>query len=185
MREFVSEQTIIDRRVMWESKVTFQVTGIPANGEYLVDYALKDGFAPFPLHQLCTVMTATINNNSVSINIKDTLPQMLRMLDPYELQAYNSTTPVMYDTYKYYSDAVGANNNPLGGWNNVAIDNQLVPRGAFYIDDISGNTVGDGSANKVVTISATFTEPLLLSPFLFADPKTNAQGIYGKIIAVV
>ncbi len=172
-----SEQTLIDRRVMWQSTVEFVVSGVPALGEYLVNYGLTEALAPFPLHSLCSVMTATINNNSVSINIRDVLPAILRCNDVRELQAYNGMTAIGFDTYKSYADAVGAINNPLGSWVNVA-DNDLVPRGAFVIDNITGNTLGDGVATQTVQITATFSEPVLCSPFIFANP-SNKAGIYG------
>ena len=63
-----SEQTIIDRRVMWKSTVLLKlvVTGTASNaGQMPINLALTDALAPFPLHQLASVMTATINNNSV------------------------------------------------------------------------------------------------------------------------
>jgi len=44
-------------------------------------YGTLSALAPFPLHQLMTVMSATINNNTVSINIRDVLPAMNRRLD--------------------------------------------------------------------------------------------------------
>jgi hypothetical protein len=33
-------------------------------------------------------MTATINNNTVSMNVQDTLPLLLRMLDSEEMAKY-------------------------------------------------------------------------------------------------
>ena len=37
----------------------------------------------------------------------------------------------------------------------------------------------DACADATYYVTFTVTEPLLLSPFLFANPKTNDQGIYG------
>ena len=54
-----SENTIIDREVMWHSKVEFTIKGrVANNGEYLVDYGGKEAFAPFPMnpngfHNVC------------------------------------------------------------------------------------------------------------------------------------
>jgi len=172
-----SEQVIIDRRVILRSQVSFRVSGVPQNGEYLVNYGLTEAFGSFPLHQLMTTIQATINNNTSAINIRDVLPAIVRMNDVRELQAYNGMTPIAFDTYKRYSDAVGATNNPLGSWVNVA-DNDLLPRGSFIIDSITGNTIGDGVAVRNVDITATFSEPLLLSPFLFANP-AHKQGFFG------
>ena len=49
--------------------------------------------APFPLHQLVSTMTTTINNNSVSMSIQDILPAMLRMPDRDDLAEHGWTTP--------------------------------------------------------------------------------------------
>ena len=84
----------------------------------------------------------------------------------------------MIDTYKHYDDANGKTNNPLGNYEN-ATDSDNLPRGAFHIESISGNSVGDGNTPKVVIITVKITEPLLSSPWLFANPSENNQGIYG------
>jgi hypothetical protein len=102
------------------------------------------------------------------------------MTDDQDLLEYNGTTPVLFDQTKYYADLVGAVNNPLGGYINSQLNGDVQPRGAFIIDSITGNTIGDASGNsRTVTIQATLAEPLLLSPFIFAHPKSNAQGFYG------
>jgi hypothetical protein len=190
-----SEQTLIDRRVMWRSTVLLKlaVLGTPANaGQLPINYGVTDALAPFPLHQLASVMTATINNNSVSINIRDVLPAMLRFNDRRELQRYNGMTPVMPDHVAQYSDGVGALLNSLGNWANSA-DNDLYPRGAFVLDGISVGADGltalpsplvapqdnINAQTQFIYVQFTVTEPLLLSPFIFCDPKSNNQAFYG------
>ena len=51
-------------------------------------------------------MTATVNNNSMSINVQDALPALLRMCDPDELARYDSTTPTMLDYLANYRDGI-------------------------------------------------------------------------------
>ena len=80
-----------------------------------INYGVRDALGPFPLHPLVNTMTATINNNT-SMNTKDILPAMLRMLENRELAKYNNSTPVAYDTYLNYSDMAGTNNNSFGGY---------------------------------------------------------------------
>ena len=172
-----SEQTLIDRRVLWRATVQLRLTGIPANNAYLINYGANTALAPFPLHNLCSVMSATINNNTVSTNIQDVLPALLRCNDSRELAAYNGMTPTMFDTYQKYSDATNTSNNPLGSWSNTN-DNDMIPRGAFNVV-VAGNSIGDGATVKNVTIDFTVTEPLLLSPFIWANPQTNNQAFYG------
>lgn len=174
-----SEQTLIDRRVLWQATVQLTISGIPPVGQRLIQYGLTDALAPFPLHALTSVMTATINNNSVSINMRDVLPSILRFSDKRELMRYNGYTPVMYDTYRNYADALGANNNVLGGWTQVA-DNDLLPRGTFTNVAIDANPVQVNAGTQLTSV-VTFTvvEPLLLSPFIYADPENNNQAFYG------
>jgi len=183
-----SEQTIIDRRVVWKSTVTIllNITGVA--GQYPINYGVSDALSAFPLHQLASVMTATINNNSVSLNVRDVLPAILRFNDIRELQRYNGMTPVQYDLVGNYSQAVGANLNPLGAWANAG-DNDLLPRGAFVVDAIGSGLDANGVPTGVVPVSTgvaqtvyvrfTVAEPLLISPFIFAHPQSNNQGFYG------
>jgi hypothetical protein len=51
-------------------------------------------------------MTATINNNTVSMNTQDVLPVMLRMMDPEELARYDDLTPTCLDYLGNYRDGV-------------------------------------------------------------------------------
>jgi len=174
-----SEQTIIDRRVMLRTQFTLSITGVPAAGQYLVNLGSTDALAPFPMHQMFQTIQATINNNSINLNCQDVINAIVRSNDIRELSAYNSLCPTAFDTYYNYADAALAVNNPNGSYYNSA-DPDLQPRGAFgQIDSITGNTVGDGVTSKTVLIKVTTTEPLLVSPFIFADPKSNNMGMYG------
>jgi len=172
-----SELTIIDREVILQGTVRLQVVGVAQAGEYLVDYGNGHALCPFPLQSLFTTSQATINNNSVSQNTADVISSITRFHDRRYLARYNGMTPTAYDTYQNYSDAVNANNNPNGSYNNPT-DNDLMPRGAFPVS-ITGNTIGDGVSTKTVVITYTVREPLLLSPFLYCDPEKENQGFYG------
>ena len=72
--------------MLWKSTVTLNISvSNRAVGTYPVNYGVTDALAPFPLHSLVNAMSATINNNTVSFNVQETLPLLLRMLDPEEL----------------------------------------------------------------------------------------------------
>jgi hypothetical protein len=174
-----SEQTIIDRRVMLRTQFTLKISGQPVIGQHLVNLGSTDALAPFPMHQMFQTIQCSINNNSVNLNCQDVINAIIRSNDIRELSAYNSLCPTAFDTYYNYSDATLASNNPNGSYYNSA-DPDLQPRGAFgQIDDISGNTIQTGTDVKDVYIKVTTTEPLLISPFIFADPKSNNMGFYG------
>lgn len=192
-----SESIVISREVLQQSTVSFtvSVSGVPAT-ESAFNYGLTDAFSAFPLSSLYTTMTATINNTNVSINLQDVLPSLLRMNNSRELYRYNSFTPSFPDqAYLNYSDAVlngGASNNPLASWGTQSQDVDLAPRGSFpldacevqryvnglYVDDSPISTSAATNTFKIA-ITATLTEPLFLSPFIFSDPEYNGGGFAG------
>ena len=102
-----SLETIISREVLWKSTVTLKIShpNKSAN-EFAVNYGVTDALAPFPLHSLVTTMTATINNNTISQNMMDTLPILLRMVDSEEFAKYDSMTPTALDYLADYRDGV-------------------------------------------------------------------------------
>jgi hypothetical protein len=109
----------------------------------------------------------------------------------------------MLDKYQSYDDAFGAVNNPLAGYDGSS-DYDNVPNGAFanlVFTDPAGNPLGTASpayagaaydavngipvVNAVVLGSYTVyfkwrsTEPLVLSPFVFADEYEWDTGLFG------
>lgn len=203
-----SETTIIDRRVIWESTVTLRVT-VPiaaqvtalvngmAAGDPIAQLGIANALGPFPLHSACLTQQFTINNNSVSINMNDVLPAILRFNDKRELMRYNGMCPNMYDVYGKYQDAVGANNNPNGNYTTHSFDNDLYARGSFMDVQVSGTNAFDyavGSATPITAVPVlvavpvadlvyfvkyTVREPLLAAPFMFAKSSYSGQGFYG------
>ena len=60
-----SLETTISRDVLWASTVTLKVaTTNRLDDTYAMNYGVADALAPFPLHNLVNVMSATINNNT-------------------------------------------------------------------------------------------------------------------------
>ena len=51
-------------------------------------------------------MTTTINNNTVSMNVQDTLAVLLRLLDDEEMATYDDMTPTTMEYLANYADAV-------------------------------------------------------------------------------
>lgn len=177
-----SETTIIDRRVIWESDFTLNFTvpngsvpDVPV-GQPLMDYGRTAALAPFPLHSLVQTIQATINNNTVSVNLADILPVMYRMYDKESLKKYNSMTPIMNDNYQNYTDGVGSVNNPLGSFRNQIQDD--APRGSIDIISLA-QVVKIGGNATTASLRVKVREPLLISPFVWNDPDYNGQGFYG------
>ena len=185
-----SEVTLLDRNIVWQSTYELEIRGSPAAGEFLVDLGNRDALAPLPLHMSATTLQVQVNNNSVSVNIRDVLPQLLRMYgDDRALARWNGIAPLAPDTYRSYEDQLGANNNSNGSWAQTA-DNSLVSRGTYSIDSLeqtqpviganlkNQQTIGDGTL-RVVRLRFTSFEPLFLSPFHFANLSANQMALYG------
>jgi hypothetical protein len=195
-----SESIVIGRDALISAQVTTTLTigsatlgspnAVPV-GVLAMNYGATDAYAPFPLNSLFSTLTAQINNTTVSTNLIDTLPQVLRMNDSQYLSKYNSTTPAMPDmAYQSYADGLLANNNPLASFN-TASNSGVVPRGAWVLDSMVvvhqnfGGVVdalltsGNIQDTWTVTLTSTFTEPLFLSPFTWGNPEHNAQGFLG------
>lgn len=188
-----SENIVIDRHLLLSSQVAFEITAtdVPI-GEQAFQYGLTDCLQAFPLNSLFTTTQATINNVSVSTNLQDVLPMLMRMNDKRMLSRYNSMTPSLPDSaYGEYKSAPGSNNNPLAGYSNASYDEDFEPRGSYHLDFIQidryvAGVYTDHSPISTATsnvfkifIKVTLTEPFLaLSPFINCEPSCSA-GIVG------
>jgi len=194
-----SENIVIDRHLLLASQLSFQLTlgGAGVNnvpiGQQCFQYGLTDALQAFPLNSLFTTIQTTINNVSVSTNLQDVLPMLMRMNDKRTLSRYNSQTPSLPDSaWGQYRDAPASNNNPLASYNNAGYDECFEPRGSFKLDTLiidRYNAAGawqDHSpvcvgANDfwIISITTSLTEPFLaLSPFINCEPE-NSAGLVG------
>lgn len=195
-----SENIVIDRHLLVASQLAFQISaggaGVYAvpDGEQVFQYGLTDCLQAFPLNSLFTTTQATINNVSVSTNLQDILPMIMRMNDKRMLSRYNSLTPSLPDAqWGEYKDGTGTNSNPLAAYNNTSYDEDFEPRGAYHLDflqidryvngvyvDRSPICVAAAGTNTwVISIKVSVTEPFLaLSPFINCEPE-NSAGIVG------
>ena len=69
---------------------------------------------PLPVHSLMATMTATINNSTPSQNIQDTVPILLRMIDPEESARRDSMAPTNVGYVAHYEDGVEVMDFALG-----------------------------------------------------------------------
>lgn len=172
-----SEQTIIDRRVLLQTELTLTTESSTVRDALGCYYGIYSALASFPLHQLMTVMSATINNNTVSINIRDVLPAMIRLLDCDDLVNFNSSSPTFADTaVSYGPDYCGSllahPNSAYWAVNEASV----IHRGSMAPKSYA---IVAGANETKETFTWLLTEPLLLSPFFFANLKANNQGFYG------
>lgn len=191
-----SQNTLIDRNVRWEASIAFQFTltstSVAAGVYERPVWGQTMGIQPFPLNQLCTTMTATINNNSVSIQSRDIVMFLLKMFTREELNSFQNTTPCMPDNYMKYEPSRNKSSNVLAGLENMTLDD-LMPRGAFRLDYLNSFSANPSEANRFNIVDLTngsvtsqtiygqisVSEPLLLSPFLYNQYAKHGQAIYG------
>jgi hypothetical protein len=177
-----SEQTVVDRRLVWAQTISVSFQASVSDLAYGTDVVL----APFPSHQLCSTIQATVNNNTTSINIRDVLPALLKMEEGVELQRYSGTTPTLPDSYYLATAGVGDVNNVNGGYNIYSGANMA--RGAFFGYPVDkGVPSGVSMARATAATSAPYTytvtwstaEPFICPPFLWGTQLSNTSGIYG------
>ena len=136
-----SENVFVDRGLEWSSTAflqfdaTITFSSAPVQTQFagvtpLIGYGRDFALPPLPLNQLCSTLTATINDTTSVINSQDVVNPILRLTD-YKDNRRQRTCPTMLDKYQSYDDAYGAVNNPLSGWNNSTQSSE-VPNGAFY-----------------------------------------------------
>lgn len=193
-----SLSVFIDREMEWTTgvRVGFNVaigggaiSPVPAS-EPICVFGKDVALAPYPLHSLCSTMTATINDAVATINTQDILYEILRMTD-LKANRLEKTTPSMLDKYLSYDDAVGAINNPLASYfDGVDFDN--LPNGAFwdiqFTDATGAPLVGAGSYNDGTgLVSYSNGVPILTDAGVYAGgaplSPTSAQLTY-KIFVV-
>ena len=54
-----SLEKIISREVLWKSTVALRISTTALTGRFAVKYGVTNALAPFPLHSLVNVMSAT------------------------------------------------------------------------------------------------------------------------------
>jgi hypothetical protein len=140
---------------------------------------VRSALAPFPVHNLMTTMTLTLNNNTFDLNVNQCVHAFMRLVDFEKSRGFNSTTPTMQDYLQSYTDLYALNIDPLSSFGNSSdILNQ--PRGAFNctFDPALSTSVANG-ATQAVDVTFETSEPLMLSPFTWIEDIWNRSGMYG------
>jgi len=200
-----SQEVVIDRKALIEYTVRARVrktttadaipivAGPPATfGDAVwaqtayTDYASCDNLNVFPVNQCVQTIQATINNTTVANNVQDVLEPLLRFHDSRELSEYMGMAPYLVDRTGMYNGVDG-----LSNYQNrftQVFDEAFLPRSTFpvrILDVLTTAGVGGQNNNMGVSTSLdaviefTVWEPLFVSPFIWAHPKVNSQGIYG------
>ena len=166
----------IDSKIYVQIPVRLTFVGNPkAVGDFLINDAY-DAPRAYPISGSIETLSATINNQTVNINLSDVIHALSHYnTDPEMKEGVYSTFPSYPDQSQQYSDLQGANRSPLGAYEN-GIDGTPMTRGGFPFVVISNpaQTVVDGPLTAIVDV--VFCEPLFLPPFYFGNG--NRQAFY-------
>ena len=169
------QNVLIDRRFYVKAQWKVTIKGVPIAGAFLYT---PDSSAPrdFPLTHVAENVSLTLNGSSVSMNYADALSAFKRYNTCMDLTQVDLTgCPTMMDKYAEYGAGMLSNRNSLATYQSSGAE---LGRGAFSLDSVVGNTIGDGVAEKSVDILFTTTEPLFLSPLLYSSRNLDA-GLLG------
>ena len=201
-----SESVFIDRAVDWQCAVTASVdvtigTTVGTSGAPILVYGRDCALAPFPLHQMCSTMSATINDTTTVVNTSDVLNQLLRLAD-YKKHRKLRTCPNMLDRYYQYpvtntptatttyQQALGQGvitNSPLCSFQNEgAVDEK--PNGSWgdftWINPATGLPSGIGTSVTPTTVNVSTaqagsgTQPYQMINGIPCFGNSGSTGIY-------
>lgn len=100
-------EAVISREVLWTTTVTLKLNHWNKKRQHKPkNTKVTDALAPLAVHKLVNVMAATINNNTVTLNVQETLPILLHTVDTEEFAKYDSVTPAELGCLASCEDAV-------------------------------------------------------------------------------
>ena len=166
--------TIVSRRVMSWFPYEVTLTGTTTNTNLLDGYLGQFGAPRFaPTAQITDVFSATVNDCTITNNVKNLITMMARCnIEDYEYAKTLSTMPCMPDFYANYSDAT----NPTAFGNAV---NPIAPIGNNSYYCTRGGHLIQVMANTPTSATIRFIsyEPLFISPFL--PTEDDREGFHG------
>ncbi len=159
--------------------------------EQILKFGSNCALPAFPLQSLMNTLSVTINNATITTNMKDTLYELLRLTN-MKKNHLQRTTPTMLDKYADYNQSNELDNNPIHGFGK-ALESDNVPNGAYSnveFCDANGNPVTEETyaypkaapaskkLNKTIYYKYTVTEKLVISPFIFSEECDDEVGLY-------
>lgn len=180
-----SENVFCDRKVLWSSTVFQQFTAtlasLPSAGDSIVVPGRDFALCALPLNQLCSTISATINDTTTVINSQDVLREVLRLCD-YKKNRQVRTAPTMLDKFQNYNDAFGCLANPNGAYD-AMLDYDNQPNGSFanlFFTDNSNTGANLPSASASLVIPAYAG-----AKYCSVNGVPTACGVWSPLVAYV
>ena len=187
-----SENVFVDRAVDWlvtaSADITVNYGVAPGANLVLATPGTNFSLAPLPTSQCVSTMMASINDQTVSINMSDVLPQVLRLSDMAKTRKQR-TCPTMLDKYASVQNATTVFNSPVRSYES-AYDTADVGNGAWSdVTFAAGTNTALNGAGLPITVAGqtaftfrvtwTTCEKLVLPPFIFSDEDELSTGLFG------
>jgi hypothetical protein len=131
------------------------LASLPTGGDSIVVPGRDFALCALPLNQLCSTISATINDTTTVINSQDVLREVLRLCD-YKKNRQVRTAPTMLDKFASYDDAFGCLANPNGGYD-AMLDYDNQPNGAYsnlFFTDASASAANLPSSSASLIVPA-------------------------------
>jgi len=199
-----SENVVLDRHIKMSTKAAIKI-GIAAGsvvvGSVCFKYGVTEALAAFPINNLITTATVSINTATMTVNTQDVFGVLSKMHDQEDFDMYHC--PTMLDQkFKNFSDMPLESSSPFGSF--LQSKGDITPRGAHpldsfriekFLNNVSAAIVTEANTDAQITTALTcndtannrwvidlvFTtvEPVLfLSPLIFGKSNNNS-GLYG------
>src|ERR1700677_1033511 len=166
---------LVDPKIYFYLPIRLTMTGIPPLGVTLLN-PNYDAPRAFPISGSIETLQATINNQSVSINLADVIHCLTHFNTGMTLKNGDySMTPNYPDQSQQYNDLLDNIRSPLQGYGD-GLDECVMQRGGFPFTVVQ-NPPGTGPLGVVTAIvDMYFCEPLFLPPFYFGQQ--NRSGFF-------
>lgn len=161
---------VLDRAIYLRIEVQVDFAGTAPVGQNLLQTGF-DAFRAFPLQAIMEDLRITINGTSWNQNQRKYVPYLQRICGFNNVLEYSmSTAPHYLDASQTYDQLTNTNRNPLGGYAEAPAGTATA-RGGFPMKVLS-------NTNTSASITATITEPLMITPLIWADMmKKGLSGI--------
>ena len=168
-----SPQSIISRLVRLQVPVNVTISGTLNTSQYPqvlsanVWNTLYGGFCDFPLHKAIATLTVLINNQSTYIRSSQIMDKLLYYCRSHKLiEGTQSETPSMLEQSFQYGMTRLFVTSPFAFYGDSY---NHTSRNSFPINVTANPTLTPSNTSGIATLSATFTEPLMISPLIFDE----------------
>jgi hypothetical protein len=169
-----SGSVVVNRKCYLYMPVRLFFNGIPPVGQTLLQEN-RDAPRAFPVNSSIDTFSATINNQSMSINIADIIHALMHYNTCNDLKNGDySLSPSYQDQSQNYGDLFNTVRSPLFNYGDANAGDQT-NRGAWPFTIIA-NPVSGGVLPVQAIVDVAFTEPIFLPPFYFGEK--NGCGFY-------